>query len=183
MKIVKILVLALIAGVAMGQDKCPEVLNVSLKPLQAGATVDFCKAYKGKVILAVNTASQCGYTGQFKGLENLFQTYKNQGFVVLGFPSNDFNQEFESAQDTQRIAQKDYGVSFPMFEKSGVSGSGVNPFFGALIKASGVPPSWNFQKYLIGRDGKVLKSYPSRVEPNDPLLQLEIEAALKMPEP
>ena len=144
-------------------DPCPALLSYSAEPLQGGAPVDFCSAYRGKVILAVNTASQCGYTPQLKGLETLYQTYRARGLVVLGFPSGDFNQEHDNPADTARVA---------------VSGARANGFFKALEQASGKAPQWNFQKYLIDRKGKVVTVFPAQVAPDDLLLRGAIEAAL-----
>ncbi len=159
-------------------ESCAPLLNFSAKTLDGRETIDFCKAYRNQVLLVVNTASQCGYTGQLKGLESLYQAYRGQGFMVVGFPSNDFRQEHDNAADTERVARKDYGVTFPLFERTAVSGEGASPFFKALAKESGVTPQWNFQKYLIGRNGKVIKVYPSNVAPDDPLFRITIEAAL-----
>ena len=159
-------------------DPCPALLSYSAEPLQGGAPVDFCSAYRGKVILAVNTASQCGYTPQLKGLETLYQTYRARGLVVLGFPSGDFNQEHDNPADTARVAIGDYGVTFPLFASSAVSGARANGFFKALEQASGKAPQWIFQKYLIDRKGKVVTVFPAQVAPDDLLLRGAIEAAL-----
>lgn len=159
-------------------ENCAPLLKFSARTIDGKDTVDFCKSYRNQVVLVVNTASQCGYTGQLKGLESLYQTYRGQGFAVLGFPSNDFRQEHDNPSETERVARKDYGATFPLFERSAVSGSGASPFFQALAKESGVTPAWNFQKYLIGRNGKVIKVYPSNVGPDDPLFRIAIEAAL-----
>jgi glutathione peroxidase len=157
---------------------CPPILRHEAKPLKDGAPVNFCTAYRGKVLLAVNTASQCGYTPQFKGLETLYQTFKSRGLVVLGFPSNDFKQEHENAEETARVSYGDYGVTFPMFARTTVSGDGANPFFKELARQTGNAPQWNFQKYLVGADGKVIRVYPSNVAPDDLVLRADIEAAL-----
>lgn len=123
-------------------------------------------------------ASQCGYTPQLKGLETLYQTYRARGLVVLGFPSGDFNQEHDNPADTARVAIGDYGVTFPLFASSAVSGARANGFFKALEQASGKAPQWNFQKYLIDRKGKVVTVFPAQVAPDDLLLRGAIEAAL-----
>ncbi len=159
-------------------ESCPTLLNYSARLINRGESLNFCDRYRNQVVLVVNTASQCGYTAQLRGLESLYQAYRSQGLVVLGFPSNDFRQEHENPTETERVARKEYGVTFPLFEKSGVSGEGASPFFQALAQESGVMPKWNFQKYLIGRNGKIIQVYPSNVEPDDPLFLIAIESAL-----
>jgi len=166
------------SSVSGAGETCPPLLNYSARTIDGKDVLDFCKNYRNQVVLVVNTASQCGYTGQLKGLESLYQAYRGQGFTVLGFPSNDFRQEHDNASETERVARKEYGVTFPLFERSQVSGSSASPFFQALAKESGVTPAWNFQKYLIGRNGKIIKVYPSNVGPDDPLFRIAIEAAL-----
>jgi glutathione peroxidase len=136
-------------------------------------------AYKGKVVLVVNTASECGYTPQYAGLEKLYQETKDQGFVILGFPSNDFGaQEPGSSSDIQKFCEKKYHVHFPMFEKVKVKGDGKSPVY-VFLTGKQPEPKWNFHKYLVGKDGQVLASFPSRVEPDSPELKQAIEAALK----
>jgi glutathione peroxidase len=136
--------------------------------------------YSGKVALVVNTASECGYTPQYEGLESLFAELEPRGFVVLGWPSNDFGgQEPGSAEDIKKFCSDKYHVSFPMFEKVVTkSGSGQSPIYDNLGKATGKLPSWNFCKYLVGKDGTVLAFYPSKVTPSDAELRKDIEAAL-----
>lgn len=165
------------AGSRAGES-CAPLLNFSARTIDGKESIDFCKSYRQQVVLVVNTASQCGYTGQLKGLESLYQSYRGQGFIVLGFPSNDFRQEHDNPSETERVARKEYGTTFPLFERSAVSGDGASPFFQALAKTSGVTPAWNFQKYLIGRKGNIIKVYPSNVGPDDPLFRIELEAAL-----
>lgn len=161
--------------------KCPALLNYEAKPLRGDQSVKFCEAYQGQAILAVNTASQCGYTPQFAGLEALYQKYKDRGFVVLGFPSNDFKQEFDNAEQTANVCYLNYGVTFPMFARSGVSGKGANPFFKGLYEQSGLAPQWNFFKYLVDAQGKVVKAYPAQVGPEDEGLLRDIENTLAGP--
>lgn len=164
---------------AHAETACPSLLQHTVRSLNSENRVELCKAYVGKVLLIVNTASQCGYTGQLKGLETLYQTYRNQGFEVLGFPSDSFKQEHANEGDTERVARKDYGVSFPLFEKQPVSGNDASGLFKALAEATGKPPAWNFQKYLVDRKGKVIAVYPSNVGPDDLLLKIAIEGALQ----
>ena len=156
---------------------CPPLLDVSLPTLTEDAA-SLCR-YEGKVLLVVNTASQCGYTPQYEGLEKLHKRYKDKGLVVIGFPSNDFGgQEPGSNKEIARFCEVNYGVSFPMYGKTAVAKGAVNPFYEKLAKASGAKPRWNFHKYLIDRNGAKVQSYESAVEPNDPKLVKEIERLL-----
>lgn len=170
--------LYLLSMTPLSAAECPPLLNFETKTLRGGETVQFCEAYRGKVILAVNTASQCGFTPQFKGLEALYQKYKDKGLVVLGFPSNDFYQEFAEAEKTANICYLNYGVTFPMFQKSAVRGKDANPFFKHLAEQSGTSPKWNFFKYLIDADGKVVAAYTSTTTPEDADLGKKIEELL-----
>lgn len=157
---------------------CPALLDHRMKRLQDDAPQNLCQ-YAGKVILAVNTASYCGFTNQYEGLEALHAKYAERGLVVLGFPSNDFGQQ--EPDKNSKIAEfcyNTYGVKFPMFSKTSVRGSQANPFYAALAEESGKEPGWNFHKFLIDRSGKVLGHYPSRVNPKDPGLVAVIEKAL-----
>ena len=146
-----------------------------------GAPADL-GAYAGKVALVVNVASQCGYTPQYTGLEQLYHDLKGRGFVVLGFPSNDFGgQEPGTAQEIRQFCSINYPVSFPLFEKVVTkAGAGQSPVYGNLMKQSGELPAWNFAKYLVGKDGKVVRFYRSAVKPEDPGLRKDIETALAM---
>jgi len=136
-------------------------------------------AYRGKVALVVNVASQCGYTPQYAGLEQLYRDMTPKGFAILGFPSNDFGgQEPGTAADIQQFCQKNYGVTFPMFAKVVTkSGPGQSPVY-AFLGESGSLPQWNFGKYVIDRNGKVTAFFPSRVAPDSPELHAAIEKAL-----
>ncbi|WP_312550481.1 glutathione peroxidase [Massilia sp.] len=162
---------------AAAPASCPALLNQNFKRLQDEAPQNLCQ-YAGKVVLVVNTASYCGYTKQYEGLEKLYAKYGPRGLVVLGFPSNDFKQEAESAKDIADLCYNTYGVKFPMFAKTVVSGPNANPLHASLAKQTGKEPKWNFTKYLIGRDGKVIEHFPSKVAPEDPQLVSKIEAAL-----
>jgi glutathione peroxidase len=137
-------------------------------------------AYRGQVTLLVNVASACGYTPQYAGLERVYTKYKDQKFSVLGFPSNDFGrQEPGSPEQIREFCVSKYRVDFPMFEKVQTkSGPGQSEVYAALERGAGALPSWNFGKYLISRAGKVLKFYPSKVDPEDPELIRDIEAAI-----
>jgi glutathione peroxidase len=133
--------------------------------------------YKGKVLLVVNTASKCGFTPQYEGLEQLFEKYKDKGVVILGFPSNDFGgQEPGSNQEIASFCVNQYAVDFPMFAKTELR---KNPLYAELARASGKSPQWNFHKYLIGRDGRQVLSFDTRVEPDDPQLAAAIERLLR----
>ncbi|NNG25037.1 glutathione peroxidase [Telluria aromaticivorans] len=157
---------------------CPAILKQNFKRLQDEAPQDLCQ-YAGKVVLVVNTASYCGFTKQYEGLEKLYAKYGSRGLVVLGFPSNDFGkQEPGNAKEIADLCFNTYGVKFPMFAKSVVTGPDANPLHSSLTKATGQAPKWNFTKYLIGRDGKVLEHFPSKVTPEDPALVGKIEQAL-----
>jgi glutathione peroxidase len=139
------------------------------------------ETYAGKVALIVNVASQCGYTPQYAGLEKLYGDLKGKGFIVLGFPSNDFGgQEPGTAVEIRQFCSLNYVVTFPLFEKVVTkAGAGQSPVYANLQKQSGELPSWNFAKYLVGKDGKVVKFYKSGVKPDDTGLRKDIEAALR----
>jgi glutathione peroxidase len=168
----------LAASAASFAAGCPALLDHRVKTLK-GQAADLCQ-YAGKVVLVVNTASFCGYTPQYKGLEALFQKYRAEGLVVLGFPSNDFGaQEPGSNEQVADFCERTYSVKFPMFDKAVVKGAGASPVYRGLIEASGEPPKWNFHKYLVGRDGKLLGTFPSQVAPGDPKLVSAVEQAIK----
>ncbi len=157
---------------------CPDILKQRFKRLQDEAPQDLCQ-FAGKVVLVVNTASYCGFTNQYQGLEELYARHASRGFVVLGFPSNDFGQQ--EPGNNRQIADfcfNTYGVKFPMFSKTVVAGKDANPFFAALAKATGKTPTWNFHKYLIDRRGRVVSSYPGDVLPSDAGLRAQIQKAL-----
>jgi len=156
---------------------CPPLLNHTLPRLQDEAPQSLCQ-YAGKVVLVVNTASYCGFTGQFKDLEALNAKYAARGLVVLGFPSNDFRQEDADAKKTADVCFNTYGVKFPMFTTTPVRGTDAHPLFASLTKATGSAPSWNFNKYLIGRDGKALAHFGSLASPGSGSVTKAIEAAL-----
>jgi glutathione peroxidase len=157
---------------------CPAVLKHTFNRLQDDTPQDLCQ-YAGKVVLVVNTASYCGYTKQYDGLEKLYATYAPRGLVVLGFPSNDFGkQEPGNSKEIADFCYNTYGVKFPMFAKSSVIGADANPLHSELTRITGNAPKWNFTKYLIDRNGKVLEYFPSKVTPQDPALVSKIEQAL-----
>lgn len=136
--------------------------------------------YEGKVLVVVNTASQCGYTPQYAGLEALYRNYKDKGVVVLGFPSNDFGgQEPGTAAEIKTFCEKTYRVTFPMFAKVKTKGEGQSPVYAFLAAEKG-SPQWNFHKYVVGKDGQVKASFPSSVKPDSEELKNAIEAALEL---
>jgi glutathione peroxidase len=156
---------------------CPAVLNHTFPRLQDEKPQSLCQ-YRGKVLLVVNTASFCGFTPQYEGLEKLHARYKDRGLVVLGFPSNDFAQEAGSNKEIADFCENTFGVKFPMFGKTAVRGSDANPLFKQLAAQTGRAPLWNFHKYLIGRDGKVVASYTSLTKPDDDTLLKTLEQQL-----
>jgi glutathione peroxidase len=163
---------------APAATSCPAILKQTFNRLQDEAPQDLCQ-YSGKVVLVVNTASFCGFTSQYQGLEALYAKYSKQGLVVLGFPSNDFGkQEPGSSKEIADFCYNTYGVKFPMFAKSSVTGANVNPLHANLIKLTGKEPKWNFTKYLIDRHGKVIEYFPSKVTPDDKQFVSQIEKAL-----
>jgi glutathione peroxidase len=136
--------------------------------------------YKGKVLVVVNTASQCGNTPQYAGLETLYENYKDKGVVVLGFPSNDFGgQEPGTAAEIKTFCEKKYKVTFPLFAKVKTKGEGQSPVYAFLVAKDGAP-KWNFHKYVVGKDGQVSAAFPSSVKPDSEELKSAIEAALKL---
>jgi glutathione peroxidase len=174
--------LVAVAAPAMAQSassaSCPALLDHRFNRLQDEAPQHLCK-YVGQVALVVNTASYCGFTSQYEGLEALHAKYAAKGLVVLGFPSNDFGgQEPGSSKDIADFCYNTYGVKFPMFSKSSVAGREANPLHAELARITGTAPKWNFHKYLIGRDGKVIAHYPSKVTPSDRQLVADVEKAL-----
>jgi glutathione peroxidase len=157
---------------------CPALLSRSFNRLQDEAPQNLCQ-YAGKAILVVNTASFCGFTKQYEGLEALYRDYKDKGLVVLGFPSNDFGkQEPGTDKEIADFCTNTYAVKFPMFSKSTVIGNGRNPLYTDLAKATGQSPQWNFHKYLIDRSGKVVQSFDSDVTPQSKQLVSAIEKVL-----
>jgi len=159
---------------------CPAILKQTFNRLQDEAPQNLCQ-YAGKVVLVVNTASYCGFTNQYEGLEALYAKYGSKGLVVLGFPSNDFGkQEPGNSKEIADFCYNTYGVKFPMFAKSVVSGPAPNPLYVDLIKQTGKTPAWNFHKYLIDRHGKVVESFPSKVTPDDKKLVGAVEKALAL---
>jgi glutathione peroxidase len=170
----------LFAAAATGADAPSKLQQIPLKDIDGKATS--LKAYDGKVLLVVNVASKCGYTKQYAGLEALHKKYADKGFSVLGFPCNDFGgQEPGTAEEIKKFCSTEYNVTFPLFEKLHVKGDEQHPLYAALTgKSSPVPGDvkWNFGKFLIGKDGKILKRWDSKTTPEDKELTAAIEEAL-----
>ena len=162
--------------------KTPPVLNFTMNSLE-GKPVDL-KNYAGKVVLIVNTASKCGFTPQYKGLQALNEKYKDQGLAVLGFPANDFGQqEPGTAAEIGSFCEKNYGVTFDMFDKVKVTGEDKTPLYKFLTDKDTDPQfpgevGWNFEKFLIGRDGQILNRFKSAVKPESDEMTTAIENAL-----
>jgi glutathione peroxidase len=169
------------ASPAFAKAPCPAVLQHTLPRLQDERPVDLCE-YAGRVVVVVNTASECGYTPQYRSLEALDERYRARGLVVLGFPSNDFGgQEPGSNAKIAEFCENQFAVKFPMFAKSTVlppRAGGGNPLYVALVARTGEAPKWNFHKYLIGRNGERVLSVASAVDPQDPAFIKEIERLL-----
>ncbi|HYN77300.1 MAG TPA: glutathione peroxidase [Lamprocystis sp. (in: g-proteobacteria)] len=159
---------ALSSSVSADPAPCPPLLDLSVRQLAGEESVNLCEAYRGKVILIVNTASKCGFTPQYEGLEALYRKYKDRGLVVLGFPSNDFmKQEPGSEAEIQSFCRLTYSVEFPMFEKVSVTKGSAAPLFERLAAAGAPYPKWNFYKYLIDRDGNLVDHFVSLTAPNE----------------
>ena len=174
MKRVVPIIMGLFAGSA---SACPDYLDQEYRQLHSSDSINLCETYGGQPMLIVNTASRCGFTGQFGGLEALHQTYRDEGLAVVGFASDDFNQEADTEKEAASVCRVNYGVTFTMIAPTSVTGSSANPFF-RMIRSQGEAPEWNFHKYVINRDGKLTASFPSQVVPADPELSGALEAVL-----
>jgi len=166
-----------LGGSAWAAAACTGVLQHSFERLQDEKPQSLCQ-YAGRVTVIVNTASYCGFTYQYKGLEALYARYKDQGLVVLGFPSNDFSQEPDGNQKIADFCENTFGVKFPMFAKTHVSGAEMNPLFKQLSQATDTVPKWNFYKYIVGRNGVPVRAYSSMTDPDNASFVAEIERQL-----
>ncbi|MEO4048701.1 glutathione peroxidase [Pseudomonas sp. CAU 1711] len=177
-RIASLTLLALLSAPLWAAD-CPPLLQGQgeLQQLRSKERIDLCQRFAGKPLLVVNTASHCGFTPQFKGLEALYQRYKGQGLEVLGVPSDDFRQEADNSEETAKVCFIDYGVTFAMSEPQKVSGDDAVPLFRELAAQSS-KPRWNFYKYVVGRDGKVIASFSSLTKPDDEDLIEALEKAI-----
>ena len=167
-------------GAHAAEPACPPLLQHTFPRLQDEKPQALCQ-YSGKVLLVVNTASYCGFTPQYKGLEALHSRYKDKGLVVLGFPSNDFAQEKASNKEIADFCENTFGVKFPMLARTAVRGKDANAFYRQLAEKTGRQPLWNFRKYLVARDGRVVGDYTSMTAPDDKALVAEIEKQLARP--
>ena len=159
-------------------DDCPPLLRQQFNRLQTGEPQSLCQ-FRGKVLLVVNTASYCAYTGQYEGLEALYRKYRARGFVVVGFPSNDFGgQEPGTNREIAQFCRLTYGVEFPMFEKSSVTSVASNPLFAQLAASTGVAPQWNFYKYVVDRHGKPVAAFDSKTTPQNHKIVRLVEGLL-----
>ncbi|KPQ30514.1 MAG: glutathione peroxidase [Marinobacter excellens HL-55] len=157
--------------------ECPAFLDHDQRKLHSKDSVNLCDLAAGQPMLVVNTASRCGYTGQFEGLEALHKRYQPDGLVVVGFASDDFRQEASSEEEAAEVCFVNFGVTFTMIAPGPVTGSAANPVFREVNRQS-QPPRWNFTKYVVNRDGKVTASFPSQVRPDDPQLIEAVESVL-----
>jgi glutathione peroxidase len=169
--------LALFAASAAGvaaEFPCPSFLDHEFSNLR-DEPVSLCR-FRGRVLLIANTASECGYTPQYEGLEKLYRRYRDKGFAVLGFPANDFGgQEPGTNKEIAQFCRVNYGITFPMFAKTSIAGAGANPLYRALAAKTGKPPRWNFHKYLLDRAGQPVAAFESAVGPEDPRITAQIE--------
>lgn len=172
-----------LSSLSLAAETPANFFELSATTLQ-GKKMNF-STYRGKVVLVVNTASQCGFTPQLKGLEELYKKYADRGFIVLGFPSNDFKQEKGDNSEVQKFAEKEYGVTFPLFDKAPVTGKDKQPVYQFLTeKKPGLifkDVSWNFEKFLINRRGEVVERWSSITKPTSDAIVKDIEKALNEP--
>jgi glutathione peroxidase len=159
-------------------NSCPAWLNHEFRKLHSSQKINICKDFAGKPLLIVNTASGCGFTPQFKGLQAVHDKYKDRGLVVIGFASNDFNQENADEAKSAEICEQNYGVKFTMLSATNVKGAAANPVFAELIKQKQAP-AWNFNKYFVKADGKVETYFASAVTPESAQFTTAVESLLK----
>jgi len=169
--------LCIVTASHAAESPCPPILDHKFANLMDEA-ISLCQ-FRGKVVLIVNTASECGYTPQYDGLEKLYRRYRDKGFVVLGFPANDFGgQEPGSNQQIAQFCQVNYGITFPVFTKTAVVGASANPLYRQLASRTGQAPKWNFHKYLVDKSGQQIAAFDSAVAPEDRRLITQIEKLL-----
>ena len=170
-------VVAVLFGSSAAQASCPEYLDHSMRKLHSKEQVNLCQVQGGKPMLVINTASHCGYTPQFKGLEALYQQYRDRGLTVVGFASDDFRQEAKDEEKAAEVCYVNYGVTFTMLAPSHVKGAEANPVFRELANQTQAP-SWNFNKYVIDGSGKVVGHFGSNTRPDSKVLEAAIESVL-----
>ena len=158
---------------------CPAFLDHDFRKLHSSQQVNLCEAFAGKPMLIVNTASHCGFTPQFTGLEAVHDKYKDKGLAVVGFSSDDFSPEARDEAEAAESCVQNFGVSFTMIAPQSVKGAAANPVFKELARQTR-EPSWNFNKYLVSADGKTVKHFESRVAPDSPEFTAAIESMLKL---
>ena len=171
-------ILGLTSGFSLSSFACPDFLDTEMRKLASTEVINFCEAYGDSALLIVNTASNCGYTHQLAGLEQVHQRYQSDGLVVLGFSSDDFFQEEDNEEDAAEVCFDKYDVTFPVMATSAVRGDNANPVFKALGKAKGYP-RWNFSKYVVSADGEVVAKFNSDVTPTSPKLRATLTSVLK----
>jgi len=176
---IAILLLSCFAKVTFAEDdmRCPAYLNHSYRKLHSDEQINLCSLPAGKAVLVVNTASHCGFTKQFGPLEDLYQKYKDKGLVMVGFASDDFNQEDKDEGKAATICFENFGVTFTMLAPTSVKGDAANPTF-AWLDAQTEAPSWNFNKYLVTDKGTKVQHFPSKVVPLDSPLEEAVKQAL-----
>ena len=179
LNIIGALFISLFCGSVIASD-CSGLLDIDVRKLNDKQMINLCESYQGKVLLIVNTASRCAYTNQYESLEKLYNRYKDDGLVVLGFPSNDFgHQEPGSETEIREFCSVTYGVDFPMFAKTRVTERHADPLYQRLAAAAGTYPKWNFHKYLIGPEGELVASYQSALDPLDVKVVSAVEEQLR----
>lgn len=172
-----LLLISLFFSSGVWAQSCPVFLQGEYRRLHSTEDVDLCERFSGKALLVVNTASHCGFSSQFKGFEALHQRYGDRGLAVVGFASNDFNQEADSEEEAASVCYENFGVTFTMFAPTSVKGEGANPLFKELAQQTQAP-GWNFNKYLVSPQGEVVQHFESEVAPESKELKQAIEALL-----
>jgi glutathione peroxidase len=171
-------VLGFAGWISQSSVACPDFLNTEMRKLASTEVINFCEIYPNTPLLIVNTASNCGYTHQLAGLEQVHQRYQSDGLVVIGFSSDDFFQEEDNEEDAAEVCFDKYEVTFPVMATSSVRGENANPVFKALGDAKGYP-RWNFSKYIVNAEGEVVAKFHSDITPNSPKLRATLASVLK----